>query len=85
MYRAISGVLGRTLFEFDAEDTWALRARCRQHVGKRRSGRMRYRKIGANTFRVETQNGRVIMEVYRVENWGHNQDQATTQRRLYVT
>lgn len=65
--------IGRTLlrgevFRFDVKDTWELRKRTRQWIGLRRSTRMIYKKIGANSFKVETRSGRAIVEVYRYED-----------------
>jgi hypothetical protein len=65
-YRAVSGlILKRTKFTFATDCTLKLRRRCREHLGLRRSARLIYRKIGANSFRVETKGGRVVLDVFK--------------------
>jgi hypothetical protein len=65
-YRAITGLfLKRTQFIFHTDCTLKLRRRCREHLGLRRSAKMTYRKIGANSFRVETPRGRVVLDVFK--------------------
>jgi hypothetical protein len=65
-YRAVSGLLfKRTQFIFQTDCTLKLRQRCREHLGLRRSAKMRYRKIGANSYRVETKRGRVVLDVFK--------------------
>lgn len=64
---AASGMLGRKLFEVDTNCTLVLRKRCREHIGRRRSARMTYHKIGANSFQVRTPSGRVLMEIWKKE------------------
>lgn len=65
--------VGKTLlrgevFRFETDDPLKLRAHCRQWIGWRKSAKMVYKKIGANSFKVENQLGMTVLEVYRHED-----------------
>jgi hypothetical protein len=67
------GYVGKTLlrgevFRFETDCPLKLRQRCRQWIGRRRSAKMVYKKIGANSFKVENQLGFTVLEVFRHEN-----------------
>jgi len=47
-----------------ARDTLELRGHIRRIIGRRRSVRMRYVKIGANSFQVRSSRGRVVVEAW---------------------
>lgn len=51
-------------------DTWELRKAARQLIGQRRSAKMSYHKIGANSFQVRTRKGRIVLHVYKLQPWG---------------
>ena len=65
--------VGKTLlqgevFRFETDCPLKLRARCREWIGWRKSAKMTYKKIGANSFKVENQLGMTVLEVFRHEN-----------------
>lgn len=66
--------VGKTLlrgevFRFETDCPLKLRQKCRQWIGWRKSAKMVYKKIGANSFKVENRLGLTVLEVYRHENW----------------
>jgi hypothetical protein len=57
------------VFRFDTDCPLKLRRKCREWIGWRKSAKMVYKKIGANSFKVENQLGLTVLEVFRHENW----------------
>jgi len=65
--------IGKTLlrgevFRFETNCPLKLRRRCRQWIGWRRSAKMRYKQVGANSFKIESPLGLTVLEVYRHEH-----------------
>jgi hypothetical protein len=61
-----SGWFWRRLFTVQTNNYLHLRRACRGYIGWRRSARLRYRQIGANTFTVETGRGWPVLQIWRI-------------------
>lgn len=64
------GPFGGRKFVFFTDCTLKLRRRCREYIGLRRSAKMRYKQIGANSFRVENWRGCAVLDVYKDWSYG---------------